>query len=543
MFKDELRSEVWDDIRQHGIRAFDDHVTPATIADAARRTGVTIVASPLNLANLVWLGIAAAINVGVDFATVLTETLRVLEDQPGFSSTPLGKEKQLSKRRKSGKSKHRPHRPDRTVVSEEAFVKARSRMPVEFWFNLIIVLVELFEQEHRSLVTFRGFRLLAIDGTDINLPNWPALRKHFGTAKNRSGPHHALGRMVMLQMPTVRLPFRYELAPRSDGEVTIARRLTKHLQANDLLLMDAGYWSYGLFWDIQNAGAFFCIRLRAGIGLKRIGKLGVGDELWRWSPKDSRGQWRKEGLPSSLDVRVIRYQIPGFRPQQLVTNVLSPKRIPRADWVRLTTECEEGGRLKPGLYHRRWQIETTFRELLVEQALEKKLRSRTPDSIQYEVAGHVVLYLLVRWLIVEAAVKHGLDPLQLSFLHALRHLKEMRRDLIRAEPSWARTLLGRLLDRIAGHRVPYRPGRHYKRRKKSTNHKSTSRSGTNLQSQSTVTTKRSTKRKPSQKTAPEPKRREGISRAGTGSIPTTATKRSAQRKSSKKPVPKSNRKG
>jgi hypothetical protein len=471
MFKDELRSEVWDEIRQHGIRTFSRHITPATIAEAAKRTDVTIVASPLNLANLVWLGIAAAINVSFDFATVLTETLRVLEDQPGFGSTELGREKQRGQRRKNGKGKHSPHRQDRTVVSEEAFVKARSRMPLEFWLNLIIILVELFLTEHRSLVTFRGFRLLAMDGTDINLPNWPALRKHFGTATNQRGQHQALGRMVMLQLPMVRLPFRYELAPRSDGEITIARRLVPHLRANDLVLLDAGFWSYGLFWDVQNRNAFFGIRLKAGIGLKRVRRLGVGDELWRWTPKDSRSNWRKEGLPKSMDVRVISYQVPGFRPQKLVTNVLSPQRLPRADWVRLTTDCEEGGRLKPGLYHRRWEIETTFRELLVEQQLEKKLRSRTPESIQYEVAGHVVLYLLVRWLMVEAAVKHGLDPLQLSFLHALQELKEMRRDLVRAEPAWARVLLGRLLDRIAEHRVPFRPGRHYKRRNQSSNHK------------------------------------------------------------------------
>jgi hypothetical protein len=361
-------------------------------------------------------------------------------------------------------------------------------MPLEFWLHLIIILVELFETEHRSLVTFRGFRLLAMDGTDLNLPNWPDVRKSFGTAKNRSGQHQALGRMVMLQLPLVRLPYRYELAPRSDGEITIARRLVPHLQADDLVLLDAGFWSYGLFWDIQNRHAFFGIRLKGGIGLKRVRRLGVGDELWRWAPKDSRSHWRKEGLPKSMDVRVISYQVPGFRPQKLVTNVLSPQRLPRADWVRLTTECEAGGRLKPGLYHRRWEIETTFRELLVEQQMEKKLRSRTPESIQYEVAGHVVLYLLVRWLMVEAAVKHGLDPLQLSFLHALQELQAMRRDLIRAEPSWARVLLGRLLDRIAEHRVPFRPGRHYKRRKKSTNHKR--KSQTRGKRKSTTTTKR-----------------------------------------------------
>jgi hypothetical protein len=76
--------------------------------------------------------------------------------------------------------------------------------------------------------------------------------------------------------------------------------------------------------------------------------------------------------------------------------------------------------------------------------------------------------LLVRWLIVEAAVKHGLDPLRLSFLEAFRELQLMRPSLLTARPHWAsKVLLPRLLDRIAEHQVPERPGRHYPRRKKS----------------------------------------------------------------------------
>jgi len=43
--------------------------------------------------------------------------------------------------------------------------------------------------------------------------------------------------------------------------------------------------------------------------------------------------------------------------------------------------------------------------LKVDQGLDRHLRSHTPASIEYEVAGHVVLYLLIRWLIVEAATK------------------------------------------------------------------------------------------------------------------------------------------
>jgi hypothetical protein len=120
------------------------------------------------------------------------------------------------------------------------------------------------------------------------------------------------------------------------------------------------------------------------------------------------------------------------------------------------------------LFHRRWEIETSYSELKVAQEMEGPLRSRTPESVVWEIAGHVVLYLLVRWLMVEAAVKHGLDPLRRSFLQALRELKLMRRSLLTSRPQWvSQVLLPRLLDRIAEHQVPSRPGRHYPRRKES----------------------------------------------------------------------------
>jgi hypothetical protein len=62
--------------------------------------------------------------------------------------------------------------------------------------------------------------------------------------------------------------------------------------------------------------------------------------------------------------------------------------------------------------------------------MEKSLRSRSPDSIQFEIAGHVVLYFLIRWLMVEAGVKHGVDPLRLSFTNAYRELLDIHPSLV-----------------------------------------------------------------------------------------------------------------
>ena len=114
-----------------------------------------------------------------------------------------------------------------------------------------------------------------------------------------------------------------------------------------------------------------------------------------------------------------------------------------------------GRPLQPGLYRRRWEIETTFCELKVAQGLAGGLRSRTPEGVAYEVAGHVLLYLLVRWLLVEAGAAHGADPLRLSFVEALRELADVRPALLTASPEWAAdVLLPRLLGRLASHRVP-----------------------------------------------------------------------------------------
>jgi hypothetical protein len=467
MFTDEHRYDIWSDLRQHDIRRFSEYLTPALLAKAAQRCGLRVVRSPLCAFNLVWLGIAAAFDATKSFACILTTTLKLLEDSQGFAQTKLGKSKKAGKRRRRKRSKHSPYRNDPTVVSEEAFVKARQRMPLSFWLALLALLCEKFEEDHGERLRFRGFRILAMDGTRLSLPEAQNLHAFFGNGKNALGKGCPQARMMLLQFPLVRLPYRYQLSPLGTGEVTQATALAKSLSRNDLVLLDAGFLSYGLFWTIQNQQAFFAIRLGRKLDLKTRKRLGQGDRLVHWAPKDSRGQWRKAGLPMSIDLRVVEYQVRGFRRQSILTNVCSASKISREDWTRLTTACgETGKKFLPGLYHRRWEIETTYYELKVRMGLDRHLRSHTPASIQYEVAGYVVLYLLVRWLMVEAAVKHGIEPLRISFLDALRELEAMRVHLICCSTAWvASILLPRLLDRIAEHRVPVRPGRHYPRRK------------------------------------------------------------------------------
>ena len=462
MFTDERRCNVWDRIRQHDLRVFGKILTPGLMKETAQAAGVKLRKSPLNCANLVWLGIAAALHGAKNFANILVLTFKLLED------ADLWKPDGPPPKRKRRISKHNPHGKQGVLTSEEAFVQARQRMPMDFWLWLILLLAQRFQTRHPEAVQWKGFRLLALDGTEIALPHWKSLAAAFGTSRNGRRRRRPQARMVMLAFPQCRLPWRYELTPRSCHEQTIAMRLLEHLQPRDLVLMDRGFWSFGLFWQIQRRQAFFGIRLRRGVKLKKPQSLGTDDRLVTWEmPKGSRKHcaWKTlPDLPKSVTLRVIRYQVRGFRPSAVVTNVLDPAVISREEWVRMATADQSGVVLEGGLYHRRWEIETLFCELKARQGMQRCLRSRTAEGIAFEVAGHIVLYLLTRWLMFEAAEQYGIPPLRISFTQTLREINDIRHALLLATPQRVRrVLLPRLLWRIAQHSVPLRPGRHYPR--------------------------------------------------------------------------------
>jgi hypothetical protein len=462
MFIDPERAEVQDELCRHEQATFAHILTPDLFVQAALQCGLALIRSPLNLINLVWLAISAARHPDRCFADLLGLSLKTLRDHESFPDSRLAQLLGGTTTRPQGAS-HNPRSPVAQPVSEAAFAKARQRLPTEFWVALFLLLVAKFQQLYGDVIRWRRFRLLAVDGTDLLLPDWPALRQHFGTARNAAGSHGAQARLLLLQFPLARLPYAYVLAPLASGETNLARQLLQGLGHDDLVLLDAGFLCYGLFWQIHNQGASFCVRLRRNLNLRTLKELGLDtgahDVLVEWTPKDSRGQWRQEKLPKTLTLRLLTYHAQGFRPLRLLTNVLDAQDVPYEQFWGLSVS-EQGEVLHKGVYNQRWEIEISYLELKVQQRLEGGLRSRTAEGIGYEVAGHLLHYLLVRWLLVEAATTAQVSPLRLSFTAALREIKERWSAAAVASVAWlTQTLRPRLLASLASHRSEERPGR------------------------------------------------------------------------------------
>ena len=180
---------------------------------------------------------------------------------------------------------------------------------------------------------------------------------------------------------------------------------------------------------------------------KRVETLGEDDYIVEFSMSETTRR-KHPGLPKILRCRLIRYEIPGFRPSWLLTSLLDPVAFPRTELV--------------AFYHRRWQIETIYREL--KHVLDiRNLRSLKPAGITKEIHAQLLLMNLVRWSMTEAAEGTGKSAVEYSFTDAVQAVRDAIIVLFRASAPALELVYTHLLDDIRAAVIRKRPGRSYPR--------------------------------------------------------------------------------
>jgi hypothetical protein len=194
----------------------------------------------------------------------------------------------------------------------------------------------------------------------------------------------------------------------------------------------------------------------------RRGKpLGKDDHVVKWlKPAKPRSIDREtyNALPEFLMIRECRVQVeqPGFRVRTLIvaTTLLDADEFTKDDLAQL--------------YRARWNAELDLRSL--KQTLQMDvLRCKTPELVRKELWTHILAYNLIRTIVAQAAIKHGIEPRTISFKGTVQTLEAFQPVIaLQGEHNSAfRTkLYQHLLDAIAQHRVADRPNRYEPRLKK-----------------------------------------------------------------------------
>jgi hypothetical protein len=323
--------------------------------------------------------------------------------------------------------------PDGHEPSDSAFSQARRRLGVA-------PLRRLFDQVATPMATpltrgafYRGFRLMAWDGTVLDLPDTPANARAFGRPGNDRcpGAFPQLRLLALCEVGTHAL-CGLQVKPLRCGEVRMAPVLLRHLRPGMLLLWDRVFLSFSLVQGVVRQGAQLLARVKDDLILRDFGRLPDGSFLSKLYPSPADRERDRGGLW----VRVICYthddpHRPGCGElHRLLTTLLDPAQLPAAE--------------APLVYHERWEEELAWDEIQTHlNGRPVPLRSKTPAGVVQEVYGLALAHYVLRFAMHDAAVATDQDPDRLSFTASLGALRCRLPEAPGLAPaSWYQGLVG-----------------------------------------------------------------------------------------------------
>ena len=296
----------------------------------------------------------------------------------------------------------------RASATSSAVVQARDRLGPAPLATLFEQTAARWAADSADAHRWRGLAVYGVDGSALRVPDTPENEAAFGRPGSGRGPAgYPQLRLVALMVLRSHLLAGLNLGPWSVGEATLAEPLWEKLPDHSVTILDRGFLSYALLHRLASSGSerHWLIRAKSNLKWRTVKRLGPNDELVEILVSRQTRRAHPE-LPDPLQVRAVRYQRQGFRPQTLLTSLLDPVAYPAAEIAEL--------------YHERWELELGFDEIKTHTLeREETLRSRAPERVRQEVWGLAIAYNLLRLHMQHVAQRQRVAPSRISFRHTL----------------------------------------------------------------------------------------------------------------------------
>jgi len=135
------------------------------------------------------------------------------------------------------------HITKKTDLTTSAFVQNRQKIKPSLFQELLNCLnYEFYTDNDERVKLWNDFRLLAIDGSSLVLPNTARLKEKYGFHKNQHKTEIVMGRCSLLYDLENKFILDGILTPYKEGERKGALKHLKHTRDKDLILFDRGVW-------------------------------------------------------------------------------------------------------------------------------------------------------------------------------------------------------------------------------------------------------------------------------------------------------------
>ena len=259
---------------------------------------------------------------------------------------------------------------------------------------------------------YRGLRLVAMDGSNFELPDEPDNLAHFGRPGSRTGVAGCpQAQCAVLVECITHAILAANVGPYRSSEWEVCKPLLSSLKPGMLCMADRGFNGCEYWRQAQATGAQLLWRCANNRILPRHQELPDGSYLSAIVPTGVR---RAQAQAQAIVVRVIEYALPGLADAQpryrLLTTLLDPSEAPALELA--------------ALYHQLWQVEAVFDELKTHLLKSRRvLRSKTAELVRQEFYGWVLAHYAVRWLLHQGATRHRMPHEALSFTSQVQLLR------------------------------------------------------------------------------------------------------------------------
>jgi hypothetical protein len=282
----------------------------------------------------------------------------------------------------------------------------------------------------------RGWRLMAIDGFELDVPDTLANAAAFGyPAGGRERPAFPKVRVVTVGECGSHAKVAAQLGPvggKGSSEQALARRMFGRLEEDWLLIADRGFYNWRDWQAAAATGAALLWRVKAGLRRPVVDLLPDGSYLAVLAKPTLHDKARAKLIAAArageyldpalaMRVRVIEYEIPGHDGDgsgeliALITTITDPA-------AASAQELAEA-------YCQRWEEETGNDQLKTcLRGPGSVLRSKSPDMVRQEIYGYLLTHYAIAALICRAATEADIDPDRVKFLRTVRIIRRRAAD-------------------------------------------------------------------------------------------------------------------
>lgn len=335
-----------------------------------------------------------------------------------------------------------------TCISKQAFSEARQKISPEAFIELNETVVEAVYIDNNEYQLWNGFRVNAVDGSVIKIPDTDTLRKEFGSSKSRTGEvarakascvYDVINKIVIKSKIDKYFSCEREMA------MSMLSEIPDSIHFKDLYLFDRGYPSAQLIAFLCERGNYFVMRAKQKYS-NFVMNAKKADQI-------TEVKYKKK----IYKVRVVRPLLSTGEEEILITNLLDKEYT-----IEVLKE----------LYFMRWGIETKYDELKNRLELEN-FSGTTKIAIEQDFYASIYLSNMVAMARSECdeEVDKANENKTNKYIYKvnLNVLVGMLKDrliMILLEPNKKRRrkMFRKIINLVTKSSIPIRPDRHNPRK-------------------------------------------------------------------------------